>query len=74
MLEFVSFVSTCTDVYRDCEEIRARRAKRNLNGDNEYAIDPDQNGPVEVFSVVCDFKTNKNIGITEVYNCFDRMS
>lgn len=58
------------DIYKDCHQIHKKRAKKNPNGNHEYAIDPDQGGPIEPFGVTCDFKTNKNIGITVVCNIF----
>lgn len=58
------------DVYQDCHQIHKKRAKKNPNGNHEYAIDPDQGGPVEPFGVTCDFKTNRNMGITVVCNIF----
>ncbi|KAL4228481.1 hypothetical protein ACF0H5_011528 [Mactra antiquata] len=56
----------CFNIYKDCEDIRKNNKRTNPLKNHTYAIDPDQGGIVPPFAVVCDFNTNKDIGITVV--------
>ncbi|KAK3105571.1 hypothetical protein FSP39_000840 [Pinctada imbricata] len=56
----------CLDVYKDCHEIKMAGKDKNPLHNDVYAIDPDGSGGVQLFAVTCDFKTNEEIGITEV--------
>lgn len=58
-------------LFKTCHEIKLAGQDKNPNWDGRYGIDPDGPGGVEPFSVDCDFRTNPEIGITEVeyYTC-----
>lgn len=56
----------CYSVYRDCDEIKKMRMMNNPLRNNIYSIDPDGAGGENLFAAKCDFKTESDIGITEV--------
>ncbi|XP_064594774.1 uncharacterized protein LOC135461554 [Liolophura sinensis] len=56
----------CFALFKTCHEIKVAGQDKNPNWDGRYGIDPDGPGGVEPFSVDCDFRTNPEIGITEI--------
>ena len=62
-------------VYKHCHEIKQNGATYNPNGNQRYAIDPDDAPGVDVMGVTCDFNTDNRIGISVVrifhLNCVD---
>ena len=55
------------DLHSTCEEIRQAGDHNDPFGSEHYTIDCDQEGPLEPFTVQCNFELEDDFAITTVY-------